>query len=93
LRLWRRGEAIANALGVPLVTENVRAAQGWFGRSAMNCGPFHLWGEVPAILPNFTGRKKESYGSKQRSERAKIPFELSYWLAQCVTRGFSVSKR
>jgi hypothetical protein len=70
----------ATETGAPLVLENVRAAQRWLGRSQLNCGPFHLWGDVPAIVPTFTGRKKESFGGKQKAERAKIPFHLAYWI-------------
>jgi hypothetical protein len=83
LALWKRCEFIADALGVPYVLENVRGAQEFCGRSAMNCGPFHLWGNVPAICPVFEGKKKESFGSKQRAERAKIPLSLASWIARC----------
>ena len=31
--------------------ENVRGAQPWVGRSAWNYGSFHLWGDVPALMP------------------------------------------
>lgn len=36
---------------IPLVVENVRGAQAWVGRSAWNYGSFHLWGDVPALMP------------------------------------------
>lgn len=36
---------------IPLVVENVRGAQKWVGRSAWNFGSFHLWGDVPALMP------------------------------------------
>ena len=65
MRLIARCRAIAAALAVPIVLENVRGAQGWLGRSKVNCGPFHLWDDAPAIVPVFKGRKKESYGSKE----------------------------
>lgn len=68
--------------GASLVLENVRGAQRWLGRSKANVGPFHLWGDVPAIVPEFTGRKKESFGGRQRSERAKIPFHLALWVGR-----------
>lgn len=83
LDLWMRARFIAEELGVPIMLENVRAAQRFIGRSKMNCGPFHLWGDVPAIIPIFEGRKKGSYGSKQKAERAKIPYNLSRHLARC----------
>ncbi len=36
---------------VPLVIENVRGAIPWVGRSRWNFGSFHLWGDVPALMP------------------------------------------
>ena len=36
---------------VPLVVENVRGAQPYVGRSRWNFGSFHLWGDVPALMP------------------------------------------
>lgn len=36
---------------IPMVIENVRGAQEWVGRSRWNFGSFHLWGDVPALMP------------------------------------------
>ena len=36
---------------IPLVVENVRGAQKWVGRSRFHFGSFHLWGDVPALMP------------------------------------------
>ncbi len=36
---------------IPLVVENVRGAQKWVGRSRWNYGSFHLWGDVPGLMP------------------------------------------
>ena len=36
---------------IPMVVENVRGAQKWIGRSRWNFGSFHLWGDVPALMP------------------------------------------
>ncbi len=85
LALWDRAAQIARTIGVPLIQENVRAAQDFVGKSAMNCGPFHLWGDVPALVPTFHGKKKESYGSQQRAERAKIPEHPARWIARCYS--------
>jgi len=35
----------------PTIIENVRGAQKWVGRSRWNFGSFHLWGDVPALMP------------------------------------------
>jgi hypothetical protein len=85
LALWDRATFIAKTLDVPIVQENVRGAQKWLGRSKFNCGPFHLWGDVPPLIPVFSGKKKESYGSKQRDRRAVIPIELSRHIARCFS--------
>jgi hypothetical protein len=37
---------------IPLVVENVRGAQPFVGRSRWNFGSFHLWGDVPALMPS-----------------------------------------
>jgi hypothetical protein len=39
---------------IPLVVENVRGTQEWVGRSRWNFGSFHLWGDVPALMPIAT---------------------------------------
>lgn len=36
---------------IPLVVENVRGAQKWVGQSRGKYGSFHLWGDVPALMP------------------------------------------
>ena len=47
-----QAEAIeAAAHHIPLVVENVRGAQEWVGRSRYHFGSFHLWGDVPALMP------------------------------------------
>lgn len=42
---------------IPLIVENVKGTQPWVGRSAWNFGSFHLWGDVPALMPIALGRK------------------------------------
>ena len=42
---------------IPLVVENVRGAQPYVGRSRWNFGSFHLWGDVPALMPMESARK------------------------------------
>jgi len=83
LRLVCRCVEIAHDLDAPMILENVRGAQDWLGRSKMNCGPFHLWGDVPPVIPGFQGRKKESFGGSQKEERAIVPEPLARHLARC----------
>lgn len=47
---------------IPMVVENVRGAIPWVGRSRWNFGSFHLWGDVPALMPT-TGATKNNGGS------------------------------
>jgi hypothetical protein len=42
---------------IPMVVENVRGAQKWVGRSRWNFGSFHLWGDVPALMPIGAAQK------------------------------------
>jgi hypothetical protein len=42
---------------IPMVVENVRGANEWVGRSRWNLGSFHLWGDVPALMPIGTAIK------------------------------------
>lgn len=49
-RLQREASAAAGR-HIPLVVENVKGAQPWVGRSRWNFGSFHLWGDVPALMP------------------------------------------
>jgi len=43
--------SIAAGHHIPMVVENVRGAIPWVGRSRWNFGSFHLWGDVPALMP------------------------------------------
>ena len=42
---------------IPLVVENVRGANEWVGRSRWNFGSFHLWGDIPALMPPISQRR------------------------------------
>ena len=62
-------EAIAAAgRFIPLVVENVRGAQKWVGRSRWNYGSFHLWGDVPALMPITNKRAVLKAGVTHRSD-------------------------
>ena len=43
--------SLAAGRRIPMVVENVRGAIPWVGRSRWNFGSFHLWGDVPALMP------------------------------------------
>ncbi len=49
-RIQREAEEAAGHK-IPMVVENVRGAIPWVGRSRWNFGSFHIWGDVPALMP------------------------------------------
>lgn len=48
---------------IPMVVENVRGAIPWVGRSRWNFGSFHLWGDVPALMPIAKAIKVSTMGA------------------------------
>jgi hypothetical protein len=72
---------------IPMVVENVRGAIPWVGRSRWNFGSFHLWGDVPALMPatlkaqkfnpdgtaHGTGSWFAVADSKNRGSSVKVP--------------------
>lgn len=46
---------------IPLIVENVRGAIPWVGRSRWNFGSFHLWGDVPALMPTTFSAKRPGH--------------------------------
>lgn len=77
---------IRNAQPRTWVRENVRGSIPWvrpfLGDPRERHGPFFLWGNFPPLgRPHLAMRKKESYSSTQRAERAKVPAALSEALA------------
>ena len=53
-----QGEAcLAAGRHIPMVVENVRGTIPWVGRSRWNFGSFHLWGDIPALMPATIGRE------------------------------------
>ncbi len=47
----QREACAAASRHIPLLVENVRGAIPWVGRSRWNFGSYHLWGDVPALMP------------------------------------------
>lgn len=43
--------SLAAGRHIPMIVENVRGAIPWVGRSRWAFGSFHLWGDVPALMP------------------------------------------
>ena len=62
---------------IPMVVENVRGAQKWVGRSRFNYGSFHLWGDVPALMPMTAARKMAGYNYQKDSGKKWGPNNIS----------------
>lgn len=62
---FRIQREVSEAAGrhIPIVIENVRGANKWVGRSRWNFGSFHLWGDVPALMPIPAKLRKTPEGS------------------------------
>jgi hypothetical protein len=67
---------------VPMVVENVRGACKWVGRSRWNYGSFHLWGDVPALMPMTVTKRMKSQIScaPRRDERVASTHEEAHAL-------------
>jgi hypothetical protein len=62
--------SLAAGRHIPMVVENVRGAIPWVGRSRWNFGSFHLWGDVPALMPMTAPRQVMKAGIAHRSDGA-----------------------
>ena len=56
---------------IPMVVENVRGAIPWVGRSRWNFSSFHLWGDVPALMPMARQMKSCGGASSNRDTRTE----------------------
>lgn len=56
--LWQAALRVGCEAGVPLIIENVRGAQYFWGRANWKCGPYYLWGNVPALWPDIPLKRK-----------------------------------
>lgn len=84
---WEACWRISHEAEAPIILENVRGAQRFMGRAAWHCGPFYLWGNVPALMPKIRYRHKETRSSGMAAWRAKIPFELALHIGEIFHPG------
>jgi hypothetical protein len=86
MSLVQRCFDLAEAAGCQLVLENVRGLQKFLSPAIAHYGSFYLWGDgVPCLMPHIPGRQgrpRLKWNHRSPSMRAKIPFELAYWIAQ-----------
>ncbi len=71
-----RGAGALNTRFIPLIVENVRGAQPWVGRSAWNFGSFHLWGDVPALMPITKPAAKRAMDDLKYGQRKSLHAHL-----------------
>jgi hypothetical protein len=76
-RLFDAAVRIGKEAGVPTVIENVCGAIPWVGRSRWNYGSFHLWGDVPALMPmtkavKVPGFRFDGSGKSFQTESVKV---------------------
>lgn len=74
---------------IPMVVENVRGAQKWVGRSRWNYGSFHLWGDVPALMP-MTKRATKMPSNLHLDQYEKTGKGLSDWTMKVAQEGMKV---
>lgn len=76
--------SVAAGRHIPLIVENVRGAIPWVGRSRWNFGSYHLWGDVPALMPtthnrlkggqtNWRDHNSPGYKGDQLQDHFKVP--------------------
>lgn len=70
------------------IIENVKGAISWFrpilGDYRTCYDPFYLWGYFPDLGDFKVQTKKQRYSSKQKAERAMIPYQLSLAVALAI---------
>lgn len=76
---------------IPLVVENVRGAQPWVGRSKINVGAWHFWGDVPALMPldegvklggSWFGEYRKGQGPRNHGSKSKARKAASAMIAK-----------
>ena len=80
---------------IPMVVENVRGAQKWVGRSRWNVGPYHFWGDTPALWPFLKAQKDTAWfreaGSSARKHSSGSPARKK-WSAEIAKIPIEVSR-
>lgn len=67
--LWQTALRIGREAGVPLVIENVRGAQYFWGRAQWRSGPYYFWGDVPALWPDVEIKRKNVVDDIKNGDR------------------------
>lgn len=75
-----------------MILENVRGAMKFQGVARWHCGPYYLWGDVPALFPRFhfggkrhppagAIRAKSTRSSEAVRRRSMIPAPIADYVA------------
>lgn len=68
---------------IPLIVENVRGAQPWVGKSKYNYGSFHLWGDVPALMPKTFQSAAVKVASEDGGRRTDVGKDARFTSRDC----------
>lgn len=81
--LLRWSIGLADQLQCPVIIECSKFAARHV-RGSIKCGPYHLWGAVPALLPQVVKRKGDTPG-RNPAARAQIAENLAEWIIHSFT--------
>ena len=76
--LWESALRIAHEAEAPVIIENVRGAQYWWGRASYKSGPFYFWGNVPPIWPDVPVKRKNVVDDIKNGSRRKLKVNAAF---------------
>jgi hypothetical protein len=84
---------------IPMIVENVRAAQKWVGTARWHHKSYFLWGDVPALMPftesgikGFKGFKKEWRDCQASRSWSSKSAKRKQWSAEIAKIPFPLSQ-
>ena len=77
-RLWGAALRIAHQAGIPIIIENVRGAQYWWGRASWRCGSYYFWGDTPALWPDVAVKRKNVVDDIKRGDRRGLKVNAQF---------------
>jgi C-5 cytosine-specific DNA methylase len=95
LRLWQAAIRIANEAKLPLVVENVRGAQYFWGKPNWREGPFYLWfygcPVFPALVPHIPKKRKNVVDDIKDGVRRGLQVNSNYSSTSVARRELTAS--
>lgn len=61
-----------------MIIENVRGAQYFWGRAQWRCGPYYLWGDVPALFPHIRIKRKNVIDDVKNGDRRGLKVNANF---------------